>query len=96
MHPPEALPRKDTVELDPQTQALLDGMAAAGAPPLYLMTPVEARMAPAAVAEMIGAGPAVASVEDIRIPVRNTEIGARVYTPNDEPTATIVYYHGGG
>jgi len=84
------------MELDPQAQALLDGMAASGAPPLPQLDPVDARMIPAAVAEMIGAGPDVASVEDIRIPVRDTEIGARVYTPSDDPTATIVYFHGGG
>ena len=45
---------------------------------------------------MIGAGPDVASVRDVRIPVAVGEIGARVYEPVDDPPGTVVYYHGGG
>jgi acetyl esterase len=84
------------VEIDPQTQELLAGMAAGGGPPLYEMSPVDARGVPAFVATLIGDGPAVASVRDITIPVRDAQISARVYEPEADPTATIVYFHGGG
>ncbi len=85
------------MEIDPQTQELLAGMAAGGGPPLYEMEAVDARGITAFVATMIGAGPYVVSVRDITIPVRDgSEIGARVYEPTTAPSATIVFFHGGG
>ena len=84
------------MEIDPQTQELLAGMAAGGGPPLYEMSAADARGVPAFVATLIGDGPAIANVRDITIPVRDAEISARVFEPTDDPIATIVYFHGGG
>jgi acetyl esterase len=71
-------------------------IAESGAPPLYELTPEQARAIPAALTEMIGPGPEVAAVRDISIPGPGGEIGARVYEPTSDPPATVVYYHGGG
>jgi acetyl esterase len=84
------------MEMHPQAQALLAAMAEEGAPPLYELSVEEARGAPAAVAELIGAGPEIATVRDVSIPVSGGDISARVYEPVPESPATIVYYHGGG
>ena len=67
-----------------------------GAPPLYELSPVEARAIPGALAELVGPGPEIAEVRDISIPGPAGSIGARVYEPTADPPGTIVYYHGGG
>ena len=82
--------------LHPQAQAFLDGLAAQGAPPIYELTPEQARGIPAALAELVGPGPDVASVRDIAIPGPASDIPARVYEPSADPPGTVVYYHGGG
>jgi acetyl esterase len=82
--------------INPQAQQLLDGKAASGAPPLWECTPEEARAGVAANAELIGPGPAVASVRDIVIPGQAGEIPARVYSPVPNAPGVVVYYHGGG
>src|SRR4051812_44666810 len=84
------------VEMHPQAQALLAGIAEQGGPPLYELSVEEARTVPAAIGEMIGPGPEVETVRDIRIPGRGGDIPARVYEPVADPPATVVYYHGGG
>ncbi len=71
-------------------------LADSGAPPLYELTPEQSREVPAAIAELTGPGPEVASVRDVSIPVEGGEIGARVYEPVPDPPGTVVYYHGGG
>jgi acetyl esterase len=81
--------------LHPQAKAFLDGMEASGAPPLYELSPEDARAATGMITELIGAGPVIASVEDFTIPTTAGEIGARRYTPEDA-TATILWLHGGG
>jgi acetyl esterase len=84
-------------EMHPQAQGLLAAMAEAGGPPLYEMSLADARAVTGMVSELIGPGPAVATVGDIAIPGRGGgAIGARVYEPVDDPPATVVYYHGGG
>ena len=82
--------------INPQAQLLLDGKAAAGAPPFWESTPEEARAVVAANAALIGAGPAVASVRDIVIPGQAGGIPARVYSPVPDAPGVIIYYHGGG
>jgi len=84
------------MEMHPQAQGLLAAMAEEGAPPLQELTVEEARGLPGVLAEVIGAGPDVASVREIRVPVAAGEIGARVYEPVSDPLVTVVYYHGGG
>jgi acetyl esterase len=80
--------------LHPQAIEFLNYAAASGVPQLHSLSPEEAR-AVVDGGEAIGPGPRVAAVEDIIIPVGETEIPARVYRP--EPSAaTIVWFHGGG
>ncbi len=82
--------------LHPQAQQFLDMLAESGAPPLYEMSPEEARAIPAVIAELLGPGPDVATVRDISIPGSAGSIQARIYEPVPDPPATVVYYHGGG
>jgi acetyl esterase len=84
------------VPLHPQAQQFLDMIASSGEPPLYELTPEQARAVPALFGELTGPGPEVASVRDVSIPVEGGEIGARVYEPDPDPPGTVVYYHGGG
>jgi acetyl esterase len=81
--------------LHPQAQAFLEEVQAWGEPKLYELTPVEARVAVAPIAELIGNGPAVEDVSDLSIPVRDAEIPARRYQPAGAH-GTIVWLHGGG
>jgi len=81
--------------LDPQAKAFLAGMEASGAPPLYELSPEEARGATGMITELIGAGPEVAVVEDFRCDTAAGTIGARRYEP-DDAAGTILWIHGGG
>jgi acetyl esterase len=81
--------------LHPQAKAFVAGVEASGAPPLYELTPEEARAATGMITELIGAGPQIATVEDFTIATTGGEIGARRYEP-DNATATIFWIHGGG
>jgi acetyl esterase len=83
--------------LHPQAQLFVDGKAAAGAPPLWELSPDEAK----AVVEtnnmaLIPAGPEVESVRDIVIPSQAGGMPARVYSPSADAPGLVIYYHGGG
>jgi acetyl esterase len=80
----------------PQAQLILDGIAAAGGPPFWELTPEQAREIVTANNEHIGPGPDVASVRDIVIPGQAGGIPARVYSPVADAPGVVVYYHGGG
>jgi acetyl esterase len=80
----------------PQARQILDAKAAAGAPPLWELSPDEARAGVDANAAVIGAGPDLASVRDIVIPSPADGIKARVYSPAADAPGVIVYFHGGG
>jgi acetyl esterase len=80
----------------PQAQQILDGKAASGAPPLWELTPDEARAGVEASNAMIPAGPAMESVRDIVIPSQAGGMPARVYSPSPDAPGVVVYYHGGG
>jgi acetyl esterase len=82
--------------IDPQAQAFLDEMVAAGGPPLHLQTVVEARAVTASLPEVLGPGPEIESVRDMTAPGPAGEIPVRVYEPAAGAPATVVYYHGGG
>jgi acetyl esterase/lipase len=84
------------VEMHPQAQEFLAGLAAEEAPPLHELSVEEARALPGIVAEMIGSGPGIANVRDIEIPVASGTVPARVYDPVEDPPGTVVYFHGGG
>src|SRR5437764_14106943 len=83
--------------LDPQAQALLDQIAASGAPPLTDMSPVDARQFMEALNAAGGPGPDLPSVEDVTIAATDGPIMARVYRPaTDAPLPVLVWFHGGG
>jgi acetyl esterase len=83
--------------LDPQVAALLQELAALGAPKLPTLSPSEARKQTELMRPLAGDPIAVGSVRDITIPVDGAEIGGRVYTPEGEgPHPVVVFFHGGG
>jgi acetyl esterase len=82
--------------IHPQAKLILDGMAAAGGPPFWELTPEQARAVVAANNANIGPGPAVESVRDVVIPAQAGGIPARVYSPVPDAPGVVVYYHGGG
>jgi acetyl esterase len=80
--------------LDTRVKPLAEAFASE---PHYSEIPLaEARARTAAIAELIGAGPEVASVDEVSIPVEGDQILGRVYTPAEEPLGVIVFFHGGG
>jgi acetyl esterase len=82
--------------VDEATATLLAQMAESGMKPLHEMTPEEARGLGGALREMYGEGPQVRDVRDLSAPGPGGDIPVRVITPDGEPRALIVYYHGGG
>jgi acetyl esterase len=84
------------VSVHPQAQQLLDGRAAAGAPPLWEQTPDEARAWADATTTVIPAGPALESVRNVVIPTQAGGLPARVYSPSAAAPGLVLYYHGGG
>ena len=81
--------------LHQQAKAFLAGIEESGAPPLYELTPEEARAATGMITELIGAGAEVATVEDFKIATTAGEVAARRYVP-DDAAGTILWVHGGG
>jgi acetyl esterase len=81
--------------LDPHARAFLEQLKAAGAPQLHELTPEEARAATGLVTEMVRAGPQLATVEELSIPVSEGDIEGRRYVP-EGAAATILWLHGGG
>lgn len=90
------------MEVDaPLTRAMrsvLDRMARAGHPPLYTLSPGEARAAYEAGAGVLeGPKAALARVEDFSVPARDGHmLGARLYAPSADKLAVLLYFHGGG
>ncbi|HEY8491534.1 MAG TPA: alpha/beta hydrolase [Dehalococcoidia bacterium] len=83
--------------LDPKVKAVLDMLAAAGAPPLNTLAPEEARRLMKAGRLMPPQPDPVARVEDRTIPGPAGEIPVRVYTPaGSPPFPLVVFFHGGG
>jgi acetyl esterase/lipase len=84
-------------KLAPEIRALLEAMAAQGAPPMETLSPAEAREAAAGLEQLAGEADAVARVEDRKIPGRAGEIPVRIYAPEgDGPFPGVVFLHGGG
>ncbi|HUI27793.1 MAG TPA: alpha/beta hydrolase [Candidatus Kryptonia bacterium] len=83
--------------LDPQARAILDQLAAMGAPPLNELPVPDARQAFTALAAMQGSPSAVANVVDRQVPGLAGDIPVRTYTPSGRaPFPVLVYFHGGG
>jgi acetyl esterase len=81
--------------LHPEAQAFLQQAHQGGGPPLWQLDPVAAREVGGGFTELIGAGPEVAEVTELRIPVSGAEIAGRRYRPAGAK-GTIVWLHGGG
>jgi acetyl esterase len=86
------------VTVQPEIEALLARMAAAGAPPLERQSVAEARRLHAASAATLQGPPVpVAAAADRTIPGPAGDLRVRVYTPHGEPPFPIVvWFHGGG
>ncbi|MET0660192.1 MAG: alpha/beta hydrolase [Steroidobacteraceae bacterium] len=84
--------------LEPQTQAFIDSLAAAGGPPLYTMTPGDARAVLAdAQAKPVDKLPA--EIKDTTFPVGPTgSVRIRIVRPPGvkEPLPVLFHIHGGG
>jgi acetyl esterase len=83
------------VTVHPEIRQFLDLVASLNRPPLSELSPQEARATVSADNANLPPGPDVDAVEDLRIPVRDGEIGARRYAPTGAD-AIIVWLHGGG
>jgi acetyl esterase len=84
-------------KLAPEMRAILEIMAAQGAPPLETLTVPAARQAAHGLAQLGGEPEKVARVENRRIEGRGGEIPIRVYSPDASgPLPGVVYLHGGG
>lgn len=83
--------------LDPAMKAFVDILAAAGKPPNFAEIGVAAaREVSAQAGAMLGTGPAMAREEDLTVAGAGTSLPARLYVPEGEVTALLVYLHGGG
>jgi acetyl esterase len=85
------------VPLDPQARALLDQLAAMGAPPLSEQTPEEARAGFLLLTAIAGTAEEPVPTEDRSVPGPAGDIPVRIYRPTtDTPLPVVVYFHGGG
>lgn len=82
--------------VDAEVQTVLDAIEAAGAPPLYVIgQEAQAREAYRAAAFAMPNGLDELTVRDTELPLAGRSIGARTYQLG-EPSATVVFFHGGG
>lgn len=81
--------------LDPQAKAFLQLLE--GREETAALTPEENRQRGAELRKLAGPAESVAKVEEYKIPVKNGEIKARIYTPEGQGAFHIfIYLHGGG
>lgn len=84
--------------IEPGTQSFLDAVAAAGGPPIYTLSPEDARQVLAGAQ----AGPVALQAADIEsrvLPVGPSgEVRVRIVRPagNQETLPVVIYFHGGG
>lgn len=86
-----------TERLDPHAQRLL-GMLALSSPRAAAMTVADRRAAFRNLMRFSGPGPAVGTVEDMRLVGTGWPLRVRIYTPinTEGPLPGLVYFHGGG
>ncbi len=83
--------------IDPQAQAVLDQLAASGAPPMHTLPVAEARQSYLSTRITGGTPESVSSVENREIAGPGGNIPIRIYTPEGmSPFPVLVYFHGGG
>lgn len=98
MSPPASEPAIRDVPLEPQARAFLDGLAAAGGPPIYTLSPAEARAVLRRLQEIDVPKPTVA-IEDRVIPTAiSGDVSVRIFRPAGAAGVlpAVVYAHGGG
>src|SRR5215472_16034772 len=82
--------------LEPHTQEFVDGLA--GAPPIYTLSPADARSVLAR-SQSTPVGKPSAEIEDIALPIGPTEsVPIRIVRPTGatEILPAVMYFHGGG
>ncbi|MCJ0763304.1 alpha/beta hydrolase [Variovorax terrae] len=91
-------PDSPSAPLTPQMRSVIDRMARAGHPPLYTLTPQQAKAAYEAGAGVLEVPKApLARVEDFSLPARDgAALPARLYAPSREVLPVLLYFHGGG
>ncbi|VTU28779.1 alpha/beta hydrolase [Variovorax sp. PBL-E5] len=84
--------------LTPKMAGVVDRMARARNPPLYTLTPAEAKAAYEKGAGVLEVPkPALERVEDFTLPARDGHaLPARLYAPSHEVLPFLLYFHGGG
>lgn len=82
--------------VDAETLAFMAKLASAAGKPRHLMTPQEAREAFSRLTTILAKGPEVREARDLAIPVTGGALPCRLYVPDVQPSALLVYYHGGG
>jgi acetyl esterase len=84
--------------LDQASVAWLEQARESGFPPVYELTPAQARENSVTLRRQRqpGPGPELARVEDATVPVSGGSVPVRILVPPGPPRAVIVYYHGGG
>jgi len=84
--------------LTPKMANVIERMARAGRPPLYALTPAEARAAYEKGASVLEVPkPQLARVEDFTLPARDGHaLPARIYAPSSEVLPVLMFFHGGG
>jgi acetyl esterase len=83
-------------QLDPQAQALLEVMRAAGAPQLYTLPVEQAREQARAAFVTRGEPIPLHSVENVSLPTPHGALGLRLYRPADGVLPVALFLHGGG
>jgi acetyl esterase len=85
-------------ELAPAMRSVLERMARANHPPLYTLSPQQARAAYDAGAGVLEVPrPVLARVEDLQVPARDGSLlPARLYAPTADRLPVLLYFHGGG
>jgi acetyl esterase len=89
------------MQLDPDAQAILDMVKAAGRPPFHTISPAEARVLYAAGRTVLQPEPQdVAEVRDLTAPGPHGDVPLRLYrgigTKSGDALPCLVYFHGGG
>lgn len=84
--------------LTPAMRDVLSRIARANRPPFHSLTPDQARAAYEAGAGVLEIPkPALARVQDLRIPARDGELlSARLYAPSADVLPVLLFFHGGG
>jgi acetyl esterase len=92
------MPPNPQTLLTPAMRDVLSRIARANRPPFHTLTPDQARAAYEAGAGVLEIPkPALARVQDLRIPARDGELlGARLYAPSDQVLPVLLFFHGGG